>query len=56
MYEMHNNVELYQLHSCVIRHDVMQARVGLQVTGFGIFCKIDSDIVDFVIKGGTDVI
>lgn len=52
MYEMHNQIPLYEPHLCTIRTDVMEARTGINVTGHGYCVRIDNDITDFVVIGG----
>lgn len=53
MYDMHNQIPLNEAHFCVVRHDVMEARTGLNLTGHGYCVRIDDDIVDFILMAGN---
>ena len=56
MYNMHNRIPLQEMHFVVVLSDVMQARTGINATGYGYCSKIDSDIVDFILIAGWQMI
>ena len=56
IYNMHNQIPLYEPHLCTVRSDVMEARTGENVTGHGYCVRIDNDVTDFALIGGIYLI
>lgn len=52
MYALHTKLAFQEPHLCVIASGVMNARAGVEATGYGICIRLQTDIVDFIVVAG----